>query len=359
MPDTRPGIKFDSYGVCYPCLYADERKTVDWADRMTDLQMLLAHHSTRHANDPYDCVVAVSGGKDSHVQVAILRDLGMRPMLVSVGDWFGKTKVGQKNFEAMCNANNCDSLLFRQSPALMRKMVKTAFLEVGSPTWPIDAAIYSVPLRAAQMLGVELVVYGEDIAATYGGPGVVGGPSARRQIDNDVVKPLDANWWLARGITLPEMLTYPPAEVVENLEPFYLGYYIPWSGADNYMAAQATGFRSCDGEWGRGGCIENYDQIDSIGYMVHPWLKYPKYGHARATDVASNWIREGRITRDEGVDLVLANDHILDDWAADDFCRFTGITTDYFYAHIDTIYNLELFTKTGGNWSLKNPVSKL
>jgi hypothetical protein len=55
------------------------------------------------------------------------------------------------------------------------------------------------------------------------------------------------------------------------------------------------------GEWNTEGVIEIYDQIDSLAYVVHPWLKYPKFGHARATDVSGYWIRNDCITREQGI----------------------------------------------------------
>jgi len=280
MPSTRPGIKFNSEGVCYPCLAAEKAQNTDWTARDQELDLLLGKHRLRHTSVPYDCVIPVSGGKDSHVQVEKLKEKGMRPLLVSVGDWFTHTAAGQRNFRNMCDVNDCDSMVWRQSPAEMREMVIEAFHNLGSPTWPIDAAIYAIPLRVAKLIGVELVCYGENIAYTYGGPDATETPSAKRQHKNDVVK--DAGW---RMVEHRSWLNMPDAD---KLEPIYLSYYMYWDGRLNFERAKRMGFCDCSNEWYREGCIENYDQIDSIGYMVHPWLKFPKFGHARATDVASN-----------------------------------------------------------------------
>jgi hypothetical protein len=286
--------------------------------------------------------------------------LRMRPLLVTVSEWFGHTRAGEHNFRNMCEVSESDSLVFKQNPVAMRDMVRTAFFDAGCPTWPIDAAIYAFPLRIAKALGIELIVYGEDIAATYGGPNAEEKASAAQQISNDVVKPFGDDWWLERGHgKLPAMLRYPSPAEVATLEPIYLSYFIPWSGYNNAVTAYRMGFRDCEQEWQRGGCVENYDQIDSCGYMVHPWLKFPKYGHARATDVCSNWIRDGLISRDKAVDLVLEHDHVLDTRALDDFLAFTGISHRQFWARVDDLFNRDLFTKTSTGWALKQPVTKL
>jgi N-acetyl sugar amidotransferase len=357
MPDTRPGIKFNSDGVCYPCLAAEKAKATDWSERYGQWKALCKLHQLRHKDKAYDSILPCSGGKDSHVQALAMVAEGLNPLCVCVSDWFGHTQAGLDNFREMCEHNKLDSIIWRQNPAEMREMAVQAFFEMGSPTWPIDAAIYSVPLRIARMLGVELIVYGEDIAWTYGGPGAVETPSAARQFGNDVVKPAgfkmlnDSRNWLNQPFAdLDDMAG-------AELEPVYLSYFLPWDGNAHADAARRTGFRDCSSEWQRQGCIEDYDQIDSKGYMVHPWLKYPKFGHARATDVASNLIRHGYITREEGVELVRKHDHVLDPVALQDFLRFTGISAPQFWARVDDLYNRELFDRDEhGVWRLREPV---
>jgi N-acetyl sugar amidotransferase len=352
MPDTRPGIEFDASGVCFPCLNAEKRKSVDWDVRHHQFLELCSQHSRDCRNKPYDCILPASGGKDSHFQLKKLLLAGMRPLIVTVGDWFGHTKAGERNFANLCSL--ADSYVFRQNSSEMRSMVREAFFAEGCPTWPIDAAIYAVPLRVAAMMGIKLIVYGENISGTYGGNDGEDVPSAKKQNDNGVVKNFDSTWWHNRGINLREMLTYPKPEIVNKLDPVYLSYFYPWSGYDNYKTATRMGFRDCAQEWPRRGCIENYDQIDSLGYMVHPWLKYPKYGHARATDVASNLIREGRMTRDEGLWLVRTHDADLDPVALDDFLSFTGISNLIFWDRIDMLYNRDIFeVDHNGNWRFK------
>ena len=216
------------------------------------------------------------------------------------------------------------------NPDLAKRMIRIAFEELGSPTWPIDRAIYTFPLRVAIEKNIPLVIYGENINYEYGGMQTKETYSAKDQIYNDVVKRVDNSLWLDRGIEEKElnMLNHPDIwqDGIAWIEPIYLSYFLPWDGENNYRTAKTRGFRDLEGEWDRDGYIENYDQIDSIGYLINVWLKYVKFGFARATDVAGYWIRSGVITKEEGAKLIKENDYKLDHRILDDFLQFTGYT---------------------------------
>jgi len=153
----------------------------------------------------------------------------MNPLLVCVSDPFTHTNVGKHNLRNLSEAFKCDLMIYSPNPATMRKMIRLAVENFGSPTWPIDLAIYSVPLKIAHSLSIPLVVYGENIAYEYGGPNAKETYSARDQIENDVVKPIDWNWWHERGISREEVefIKYPTPEIVAKLEPIYLSYFYP------------------------------------------------------------------------------------------------------------------------------------
>ena len=118
------------------------------------------------------------------------------------------------------------------------------------------------------------------------------------------------------------------------------------------------GFHDLTHEWKRTNCIEDFDQIDSRAYIVHPWLKYPKFGHSSATDYASRMIRYGMITREEAIKLVNDHDGKLDPFCVRDFCKFCGYTETEFWKIVDGFYNKDIFYKNEqGDWVLKTPLS--
>ena len=350
MNSFRPGIKFNGEGVCYPCLNAEKQNKVDWKARE---QKLFSFSKDFKGKTGYDCVIPASGGKDSFFQTYVMKEvLGMNPLIVCIKDPFTHTKTGKDNLRNMCKSFGVDLITYTLNPDTTRKMVRLAYEYYGSPTWAIDLGIYSIPLKLASHLGIKLVVYGENISYVYGGPDAEETYSAKTQIKNNVVKPIDWNWWKAHGISSQEisMITYPSEDVINSLEPIYLSYFYKWNGKQNAEFAKQYGFKTLEHEWKRKGFIEQYDQIDSIGYLLHPQLKFPKFGHARATDVACNWIRNGDISREEGIGLINEHDHVLDEKIVDDFLKFTGYSYKEFYQILDKWYNPNLFEKVDGIW---------
>ncbi|MFH1304876.1 MAG: N-acetyl sugar amidotransferase, partial [Candidatus Omnitrophota bacterium] len=184
-------------------------------------------------------------------------------------------------------------------------------------------------------------------------------PSAKEQINNDVAKSVDFGLWHKNGITdsRMNMFKYPSPEEIENigLEPIFLSYFVPWNGYDNYKIAKEYGFKDLTGEWKRDGYIDDYDQIDSVAYLMNVWMKYPKFGFGRATDVVGYWIRAGRITREEGRRLIEENDHKLDARILKDFLDFTGYTEKEFWNIVEKFWNRDIFEKAGVAWRLKEP----
>jgi hypothetical protein len=224
----------------------------------------------------------------------------------------------------------------------------------------MDLAIYVFPIRIAINYNIPLVVYGENVSYEYGGVQKEENYSAKEQIYNTVATPLDIEYWEKKGISKKDLnpLVYPTKEEIDKakLEPIYLSYFIPWDGYRNYQIAKKYGFKDITHEWKREGYIEDYDQIDTIGYLVNPWLKYPKFGFARATDVSCYWIRSGRITREEGIKFIKEHDHKLDQKVLQDFLDFTGYNHKEFWDIVEKFWNRDIFEKVDGVWRLKNPI---
>ena len=356
MANTKPGLILDDQGICQACRHYEMRANTDYNKRFEELRKLTSKFKQRDGY--YDCLIAVSSGKDSHFQVYVMKELlGMNPLLVSASDPFTKTKAGQHNLNNIAEAFGCDMITLNLNPALVRKMVRIAFEELGSPTWPIDRAIYAFPIRMALNMKIPLVIYGENVSYEYGGVLQQETYSAKDQINNDVAKKVDFSLWYENGVSQKEinMLMYPTVEEIQkaSLEPIFLSYFMQWDGRRNYQIAKRYGFRDLEHEWKREGYIENYDQIDSIGYLSNVWMKYPKFGFARATDVVGYWIRGGFITKEEGADLIKKYDHKLDQRILDDFLAFTGYSDKEFWDFTEKFWNKDLFEKIDGEWTPK------
>jgi N-acetyl sugar amidotransferase len=359
MPDTRPGSIFDAGGVCQACHNYERRKTIDWKKRREELEKICAKH--RREDGYYDSVIPVSGGKDSHFLVHTLKaEMGMNPLLITVGDPFTKSKAGASNFSNLGKTFNCDHIRFCISPDLFRRATRIAFEESGEPLRFVEAALYTAPTKLALKLGIPLVVYGENSSYEYGSADREG-PSALESISG-VFKAIDVDFWLKKGISKKEVnaIVPPAGDELERVKPeiIFMSYFSPWSSTSHVEIARRCGFRDLSGEWKREGCIEDFEQIDAIGMMVHQWLKYPKFGYQRASDIASRRVREGRLDLSEAKRLIMENDHRLDPRALADFIGFLGYTEKEFFDIVERFWNMEIFEKADGKWKPKNPVYK-
>lgn len=355
IPTTKPGVELNSEGKCQGCVHQEARDEIDYEQRFEHLKDICDGH--RSENGSYDCIVPVSGGKDSHYQTYLMKEvLDMNPLLVAVGDPFTNTEAGEHNLYNNAKAFNCDLITVDLSPTTVRKMVRTAFEEFGSPTWPIDRAIYSVPIRMGIDLGIPLIVYGENTSWEYGGVQYDHDDeepySAIDQIKNDVAKPVDFDLWLENGVFEENLnqMRYPDVSEIESadLEPIYLSYFRPWDGYKNYRIAKNYGFRTIHDEWSREGFIESYDQIDSKAYLMNVWMKYPKMGYMRTTDVVGYRRRseEFDISIKEGVEIIREHDHKLDEEILDDFLDFTGYSDREFWEIVESHRNGDIFDES-------------
>ena len=362
MPDTRPGIKFNNEGICMPCVNYEKQKHIDWDQRKKEFEKLCDKYRGKNGNG-YDCAIAVSGGKDSHFQVWYMKEvMKMNPLLISVGsiDW---TNTGRQNLNNIGDAFNCDIISMNPNPHVSRIMAIKSFEEIGSPTWYADALIYAFPYRMAIKLGLQLLIYGENVNYTYGGQYDKETPSAKMQPLNDVVKPVWDRWLKDGQLTEKDLYSakQPTMEEYEQagLEAIYMSYFVEWDSDRNYQVAKKHGFRHLGHEYQREGTLEQYNQIDSIGYLLNQYLKYPKFGHSSATEMASRWIRAGLTTREKMIPLVEEKDKKLDQGIVDAFLSFTGINATEFYKILDKWYNKDLFYQDKwGIWHEKFKVGK-
>ena len=358
MPDTRPGIKFDEEGVCSACRSYEHRAKVDWDARWKEFEAICDKYRGMNGPDGYDCMIAVSGGKDSHFQVYLMKEvMHMNPLLVSAADNFPMTEAGKHNIRNISEAFGCDLVVLNPNIKAQKKVMKYTFEKYGKPTYFVDRYIYTYPLWMALKFNTPLLVYGENVGWEYGGADGVETYSARDQINNGVGSGIpDEEIIEACGISKKDLNFFAPPskEELAKLDPIYISYFTPWNSFKNYELAKKFGFHDLTHEWTRTHHIEQFDQIDTPAYLVHSWLKYPKFGHASATDYASRMVRYGMITREEGFKMIDEHDGNLDPRSVREFCQFLGYSEREFWEIMDKLYNIDLFEKNSfGKWVLK------
>ncbi|MBQ8475933.1 N-acetyl sugar amidotransferase, partial [bacterium] len=183
--------------------------------------------------------------------------------------------------------------------------------------------------------------------------------SARGILKNGVACELDTKELIeATGVSEQELFLAQAMkeEELDKIDPIYISYFIPWNSFENYKTAKKFGFCDLEDEWRRQHHVEDFDQVDTRAYLIHPWMKYPKFAHASATDYAARMVRYGIISRDEALELVKRHDAFLDPLCVRDFCEFLGYTKEEFWNIMDKQYNKDFFEKKNGKWELKKPV---
>lgn len=333
MPDTRPELTFDKEGVCDACRSAVKKeKDIDWAARRKELERLLDRYRSKDGKT-YDCIIPVSGGKDSTYQVYTIKKVfGMNPLCVTFSPC-KSTELGKRNLQNMRELG-VDSILFTPNPAVYKKLFKIGLERLGDPCWPCHVGIFTYPVRVAVQHNVPLFIYGENPQLEYGGP-----TSVRES------PYVDKKWLLqfggmlgnrvedmvGNGITLKDLIpyTYPSNEEIERvgITGIWLGYYLKWDARKQLEIIKKEGFNV------RGkrsiGTYTNYENLDCGFVDIHDHLKYLKYGFGRCTDQACIDIRHGRLSREEAMELVRKYDHEVE--TVKEFCFFLGITEEEFW----------------------------
>lgn len=310
-PNTRPGLYFNEQGVCSPCRSYEARPSTDWQAREVEFRKILEKYRSKDGSN-YDCIVGVSGGKDSTYQLKTLQRYGLKPLAVNSGTC-DLSALGRKNL------NNLAKLGFARIEISVSKPVRAAMNRhalrtVGDISWPEHAGIFSAPLRIGAQMGISLQVWGENPANEYGGPA---GAAATSTLTGEwlaafsTLNGLSAEDFIGvDGITrqdiLPFLLPSAGALAKTRVTGVFLGYYIPWDGLRNAILSQAWGMATHVGLV-EGGLV-NYENLDNHQTGIHDYFMFLKFGFGRATTQANMFIRRGRFTREEGAELVKMHD---------------------------------------------------
>jgi N-acetyl sugar amidotransferase len=311
MPNTKPDLHFTDEGICNACHNYTIRKETDWVARRAELESLLVKYRNQRGSN-WDCIVPVSGGKDSTFQVIRVLQMGMNPLCVT-SSTCDLSDIGRENIENIKRLG-VDYIEFSPNKNIRAKLNRIGLKEVGDISWPEHVGIFTIPVRAAVQFNVPLIIWGENSQNEYGGPAAAAKDNVltRRWLEefggllglrvSDVVG--------QDGIEAKHLVTYnyPSDSELQRVgvTGLFLGHYLPWDGYSNALLAQAYGFRSY--EKTVEGSIVNYENLDNHQTGIHDYFKFLKFGFGRATDIACLHIRRGRISREDGVVLTQKHD---------------------------------------------------
>jgi len=353
LPDTRPNLELSADGVCNACLAHRSKGQIDWEARERGFRDVVARAKSRSAG--YDCLIPVSGGKDSTWQVVTCLKYGLNPLAVT---WKtpARTAIGALNLANLVSLG-VDHIDYQINPNVERAFVYRSLVRCGTTAIPMHMALFSIPLTIAVKYRVPLIVWGENSAFEYGGSedertgfrldskwlrkfGVMGGTTSRD--------------WIGDGLTAKQLTAYttPSDEELERADVLavFLGYYFPWDPATSLAVAAAHGFQRRS-EGAKTGYYD-YADIDDDFISIHHYLKWYKFGFTRLFDNLSVEIRNGRITREQAIEIVRERGEETPNEDIAKFCQFIGISRDHFSEIVERFRNPTVWSRSAGRWMI-------
>lgn len=389
MPNTRPNscneyehhearkhtyIAFDDDGICAACKFCKAKfdGTIDWNARDKELRELC--DKFRKTDGSYDCIVPGSGGKDGSYASHILKyEYGMHPLTVTWAPHL-YTDIGFRNFQNWMHVGGFDNYLFTPNGKIHRLMTRNAFKNLLHPFQPFIIGQKTFAVKMAVKFGVPLVFYGEN-PGEYGAnvsidqakftPNTQENEGFRldflqgKNLDEIYLGGTSVAEYLDQGVEKADLEAYFPAapEAIEKLgvEFHYLGYYKKWhpQGAF-YYSVDHCGFEAAPDR--TTGTYSKYNSLDDRTDDYFYYTTYIKFGYGRATQDASQEIRHGEITRDEGVALVHRFDGEYPTRYREDFLKYIDMTEEEFKTTVDKFRDESLWEKDGDEWKLRYKV---
>jgi N-acetyl sugar amidotransferase len=353
QPNTRPNIYFDENQVCGACLYEESKNSIDWKQRKSKLNEIAdwAKTESEKRNVAYDCVIGVSGGKDSTFQAFYVKEkLGLHPLLVNCMP--GKiTEAGKQNIENL-SSKGFDILHIRPNPVVAKKLAKKGFYEYGNMQKSSEYCLWASAYRIAIQMSIPLIVQGENAALTLG-------VSKGLNVDDDAFGVFNSNTlnggivdlWLDDDITQEMLYLYkaPSKEDydTQGIRSIWLQYYTKeWSQSRNADFAIARGLMGRNDENLHDiGMFRRNTSLDCDLYIANQMIKYLKFGFGSSTDLVCYDIREGLISREDAIWLVNEYDGKCGEQYIQYACDYMDITKQEFWNVVDGFVNKDLFNK--------------
>lgn len=330
MPDTKPGISFKN-GVCNACQNAEINDQKDWGLCSQSLLLITKWAIGNPLTNGYNCVVPVSGGKDSMFLALTAKELGLNPLCVNVRPCV-PTERGERNLYNL-SFLGFDIFRFIPNAGIMPELVKRSFVEDGDPCTSHEFMLYSVPVKMAIQYEIPLIIWAENPQFEYGNSGDVKNANEQKNIAGLWGRP--PSHWSSETIGKQDLLSFehPTSNDINaaGVKAVYLSDYIRWDSRKTAEFAVAHGLeiRKPDELKGTGGYWD-FEQLDDETPVIGHYLKYLKFGYGRATDQACRDIRLGYITREQGLELAKQYDGCINPDYIERFCKYIDITRKEF-----------------------------
>lgn len=363
--NAKPTILIDDDGICSGCRYHESRDTIDWDEREKLFANLVAEAKAeaKKRGNIYDCIVPVSGGKDSTFQVWLLKEkYGMNPLLVAYNHTFN-TNAGLKNLENLVIKSGCDLVRFSSNLKSAKKLSKYMLKKIGDLTWHYHAGIMTFPIQTAVKYQIPFIFWGEEGFSELTGmfrleDFVEFKKWTRKEHDMRGFEPVDLVNDPTNDIEWNDVAPYiyPTDEEIErlNVRGIYVSNYFEWEAKkQTELVIDTYGFSPVSYKKDRS--FVQYSKIDDHANDIHDYLKYLKFGYGRATDEASYEIRRGRMTREEGAELVRDRDHVTPK-VLDSYLEWFDMSKEEFYGLVENMRDPAIWEKIDGEWVAQDSI---
>ncbi|MFH0780865.1 MAG: N-acetyl sugar amidotransferase [Pseudomonadota bacterium] len=331
MPMSNEGMEFDDMGICRACQSSEQKIHIDWVAKETELKKLLNYYKS--LDNDYDCIVPISGGKDSTFQLHIMTKVyNMRVLAVTFShNWYSET--GKYNLENALEKFNVDHIMFTPNRDLVNRLARHSLSQIGDSCWHCHAGVGAFPLQIAVKYKIPLLVWGESIADVSGRASHY---NPVRRFDRDYFTKVSAKMYpeemVCSSIRLRELAGFklPSYEEMEeaNVVGIHLGDYLFWDDERQMeFVRDIYDWREDKVE----GTYKGYKSVECRMAGMHDYTKFLKRGFGRGTDHASADVRCGLLTREEAFELAKKHDTERPG-ALDYYLKITGFNEDEFLA---------------------------
>jgi N-acetyl sugar amidotransferase len=352
--DSRPNTEFDNNGLCPACKYHNSSlKLDDWGDRLIVAQEIVEQRK-RKPGQYFDCIIGVSGGKDSTRQALWVRDkLGMTPLLVCL--CYPPEQVTERGVENISNLIELgfDVLISSLSPKTWKKVIKTGFYKFANWARGTEVALYSSVPQIAIKYDIKVIFWGENPALQLGDMKTLG----KTGYDGNNLREMNTlsggngalEWMIDEGIERNKLgpYIYPDAKKFDlhDIQIIYLGWFWgDWSLVNNAVYACLEGLELREDGVENTGDLYGVTALDEDWVTLNQMIKYYKYGFGRVSDYVNEGIRMLKMTREQGIELVEKYDDSCGDEYIESFCSYIEITVEEFWEQVHKNVNKDLFT---------------
>jgi len=356
LPDTRPNLYILSSGICTACYSHSNKKKINWKRKEKEFQKIVKKIKNKKLS--YDCLIGVSGGKDSTWQVLTAKKFGLNPLTFTYKPVL-RTRIGQYNIDNLKKIG-IHHIEFSVNEIAEKKFLKKAFFKYGAAALPMHLGMWSMSHNLAKSFNIPYIFWGENSAREYGGSKK---DLKLNKLNEKWIKKYGVNFgtraedWVGPNLSKQDLAPYIKNDKMKNSQhvSLFMGDFFNWDPEKTFKYAKKFGFKNYLKKTKTG--FYNYADIDDNLISIHHFLKIYKFGFSRLQDNLSLEIRNKRISRDKAINIINKNKFNPPLQDIKKFCKFINISEANFFKVCEKFRNKNIWIKRKNIWILKNPLS--